>query len=280
MRKCVEFLVLVLMLAISAACTGKSSSSRGSGDTVQIATVTVADTAHFAMKSGMKCNMTVTASIAYPENLGKTTEDLQTLFAQIVLEASDSTDFNTALKGYASSILNYEGDDTGDDAPDSDEEATFVTLKDNTLNYVRTIEIAPKFNKEGIITFCKFERIEKNGVETLSEHSYYNFDINAVKLIEVEDVFSADGIEEMNRLLRETLLQQNGVATEDELGTLGYYNLDNLTVTGNFFMNERGVTWSFKPNELAIMRVGEPQVFLGYEKLKDFLADNSPLKRF
>ena len=113
----------------------------------------------------------------------------------------------------------------------------------------------------------------------MQTHNYYNFDLASMTLIDLPRLFKEESYDEITKLLKSNLMSQNHVKTEAELNDLGYYNLDNLTLTNNFFFTKDKIVWSYEPNELAIASVGEPQIGLSVESMQNYLCDNSVLLR-
>ena len=74
-------------------------------------------------------------------------------------------------------------------------------------------------------------------------------------------------------------MENNNVKTAEQLIDLGYYNIDNLVVSRNFYFDENGINWSFLPNELAVYALGEPKVRLDFEEVLPLASDDSVLKR-
>ena len=85
---------------------------------------------------------------------------------------------------------------------------------------------------------------------------------------------------ELSQLLKQQLLAQNNASGNEQLNDLGYFNVENITVSRNFYFDDKGVTWSFLPNELAVEAVGEPKITIPYGDLKPSLCENSILERF
>ena len=93
--------------------------------------------------------------------------------------------------------------------------------------------------------------------------------------IAVNRIFKSSSLNDVCQLMKDKLMSQNNVKSEDELNDLGYYNLPNLSVSNNFFFTDKGITWSFEPNELAINAIGEPQISLDFSSLKPYFLENS-----
>ena len=50
-------------------------------------------------------------------------------------------------------------------------------------------------------------------------------------------------------------------------------------MTRNFYFDDKGVTWSYLPNELAVEAVGEPKITIPYSELASALCDDSIISR-
>lgn len=265
----------LLWALASVSCGNIAHRSLLPADSVKIASTSVQDKSSFKMSNGEKCDISIRANIAYPEQYKDSadTRKLQQLYASIVLEAGDSISIDEAIKDYASAYIdqnapNAEGESSADiDGDDYD--------AINVESFDATINIIPIYNKKGVVTFCKEEIIKKNNKVTLRTHHYYNIDLEAMAQVVINRLFKSSSINDLCQLMKEKLMQQNNVKTEDELNELGYYNLPNLSVANNFFFTNKGITWSFEPNELAINAVGEPQISLDFDTLKPYYLENS-----
>ncbi len=266
---------LIIALA-SVSCGNMTRRSLLSADSVKVAQTKVCDKSSLKMSNGEKCDISVTANITFPEQYKDSadTRKLQQLYALIVLDANDSVSLDEAVRDYASIYLdqnapNDDDDESSADADGDDYDAINVESFDATIN------ITPIYNKNGIVTFCKEEIIKKNGKVTLNTHHYYNIDLEAMAQVVINRLFKSSSLNDLCQLMKEKLMAQNNVKSEDELNELGYYNLPNLSVSNNFYFTDKGVTWSFEPNELAINAVGEPKISLDFDTLKPYFLENS-----
>ena len=110
-------------------------------------------------------------------------------------------------------------------------------------------------------------------------HRYYSFDVTTQSFIDVSSLFRDDAIADVCQLLRQQLMAQNNVSGNEQLNDLGYFNVENITVTRNFYFDDDGVTWSYLPNELAVEAVGEPKITIPYGDLEPSQCENSILER-
>ena len=84
---------------------------------------------------------------------------------------------------------------------------------------------------------------------------------------------------DVTHLLRARLLEQNKATSNDQLNDMGYFNVDNLSVTRNFYFDDNGITWSYLPSQLAVDAIGEPQIALTYEQLTPLACAGSVINR-
>ncbi len=258
-------------------CTTKHDHS----DTVTMASDTLSLTSAFTKSNGKVCHQRVTLKVAYPKHYkdDKTTDHLQRLFAQVVLDAPDSVNVNDAIKLYGRSIILGDTPEVAMTAPADS------TLRDDddfadADSISTSINITSQFNSHGILTLCREEIMTKNGHETSRIHRYFNLDLEAMALVEVNRMFKDVHIDDITSLLTSQLMAQNEATSEDQLNDMGYFNLPIVDVSNNFFFTQDGITWCYEPNTLAVATIGEPKIHLTFEQLKEYYLENSVLNRF
>ena len=148
-----------------------------------------------------------------------------------------------------------------------------------TLKYATSTRITPVYNKNGIVTFERVDVIKKNDKVTSITHRYYSFDVKTQSFIDLNRLFRDDALADVCQLLKQQLLKQNNATGNEQLNDLGYFNVENIMVTSNFYFDDKGVTWSYLPNEMAVEAVGEPRITIPYNELKDYLCDESIINK-
>lgn len=276
--KAYTLLILLSLIALQYSCN-KSKSSGGGADTpaVTVKTQHLSDTSGFTMSNGERCSIVAEASIDYPVIAGQgvPVDSLQRLFAAYVLESGDSLSLQEAMhQVVANSMHQYDFMEE----PMSDAEA--VEGADmNALRYVTSTRITPIYNKNGVVTFERVDVVKKNDKVTSVTHHYYSFDVESQTYVDLSRLFRDDALADVCQLLRTQLLKQNNATGNEQLNDLGYFNVENINVTCNFYFDEQGVTWSFLPNELAVEAVGEPKITVPYSDLESCLCDDSILEK-
>ena len=271
-----QLAILLVVTALLASCS-KSSPGGGGQPAVAVKSQQLSDASSFTLSNGERCSIVAEATIDYPVTgtNGVAVDSLQRLFAAYVLESGDSLSLQEAMRQVvANSMHQYDFMEEPMTEAVADEAAEM-----NTLKYVTNTRVAPIYNKNGVVTFERVDVVKKNDKVTSVTHRYYSFDVENQTYIDVNRLFRDDAVADVCQLLRQQLLAQNNATGNEQLNDMGYFNVENITVTRNFFFDDKGVTWSYLPNELAVEAVGEPRITVPYADLSDYKCDDSILDR-
>ena len=280
-NKIFTLLILLSVTALMFSC-GKLKSRKG-GDgkpAITVKTQRLSDTSGFAMSNGERCTIVADATIDFPDGLvnGTAVDSLQRLFAAYVLESGDSLSLQEAMRQVvANSMHQYDFMTeplSADEAAEADEGGALTTLK-----YATSTRVSPIYNKNGVVTYERVDVVKKNDKVTSVTHRYYSFDIETQSFIDLSQLFRDDAVADVCQLLKDQLLKQNNATGNEQLNDLGFFNVENISVTRNFYFDDKGVTWSYLPNELAVEAVGEPKIFIPYDELSDYLCEESIIER-
>ena len=277
--KILNILIVLSITVLLASCNKAGTSKTDSGrPAVTVKTRQLSDKSAFMMANGERCTIVADATIDFPVATGEgmTVDSLQRVFAIHVLESGDSLSLQEAMQQVvANSMHQYDFMQEPASAGEVDEQEGSTA----TLKYATSTRVTPIYNKKGIVTFERVDVVKKNDKVTSITHRYYSFDVETQSLIDLSRLFRDDAMPDVCQLLKQQLLKQNNATGNEQLNDLGYYNVENITVTRNFFFDDKGVTWSFLPNELAVEAVGEPRITIPYARLNDFKCDDSILDR-
>ena len=273
-------LILLSVTALLFSCSKTRSIKNGDGKpAITVNTKRLSDTSGFTMSNGERCTIASEATIDYPVSTadGAAVDSLQRLFAAYVLESGDSLSLQDAMQQVVANSMHQYDFMNG---PLSDAEQAEAAEGFATLKYVTSTRVTPIYNQNGVVTFERVDVVKKNDKVTSVTHRYYNFDVETQTFIDVNRLFRDDAIADVCQLLKQQLLTQNNATGNEQLNDLGYFNVENITVTRNFYFDEKGVIWSYLPNELAVEAVGEPKITIPYADLEPFLCEESIIERF
>lgn len=263
-------------LLFSCSKTGKSSGGDGK-PAVTVKSQRLNDSSSFMMSNGERCTIIADATIDYPVKAedGTPMDSLQKLFAAYVLESGDSLSLQDAMRQVVTNSMHqYDFMVEPVSQEELAEDEGMATLK-----YATSTRVTPIYNKNGVVTFERVDVVKKNDKVTSVTHRYYSFDVKTQTFIDLNRLFREDAVADVCQLLKQQLLKQNNATGNEQLNDLGYFNVENISVTRNFYFDDKGVTWSYLPNELAVEAVGEPKIFIPYGDLTDYLCDDSILER-
>ena len=277
MKRTPFLIFMIVALSLLCSCTKKAATvtdGTTSQYPISLTSVKMSDTASFKRSNGKVCMEFVDVSVTYPKFFidKASTAKLQKLFTRMVLEGNDSLDIDDALKEYTRATLNS----NSLDSTDVNEYAVAEGAVSDRILIAVNITIA--YHQHDILTLCKEETVKKDEVSSKT-HQYYNIDLKNIAPIDLS-MFRSDAFGAVCKALKQQLMTQNRAKNSDELNDLGFFNIDNLTLTTNFCFGENGVTWSSLPQELAADANLEPKITLDYATLKRWASDKSVLKRF
>ena len=276
-----KYFTLFIILSLTAllfSCSKSGKSSGGDGKpAVTLKSQRLNDSSSFMMSNGERCTIIADATIDYPVKAedGTPMDSLQKMFAAYVLESGDSLSLQDAMRQVVTNSMHqYDFMVEPVSQEELAEDEGMATLK-----YATSTRVTPMYNKNGVVTFERVDVVKKNDKVTSVTHRYYSFDVETQTFIDLNRLFREDAVADVCQLLKQQLLKQNNATGNEQLNDLGYFNVENISVTRNFYFDDKGVTWSYLPNELAVEAVGEPKIFIPYGDLTDYLCDDSILER-
>lgn len=265
------FPLLMLIAFVFGSCNGKNE--------VVLASDSIVVEDAFKKSNGELCKIKTRVVISYPDEYkdNENAQNLKALFCTSVLNSPDGVnDIKAALQHYAKSIITQ-------NSPlqvDSSSELAEEDYDEIDVDYFEiSVNISNVYNDNDLLSFCCEKTVKKNDKETAVLHRYVNLDLVSMKKMTCNDLFLNGSDGQINQMLKNKLLEQEGVKTEDELNDLGYFNLQNLVVTDNFYFSDSGITWCYVPGVLSVPAVGETALLLPFEDLMRFKCEDSALNR-
>lgn len=292
-----RILILVLLSTVFVACKNGNKSMFLQENGIQFDTVAYKKTHFLNNNTGNpSCNLNI--RFIYPEKSSKADlKKLQQLFVvKFFGSRYDSLRPHEALEKYThdyiDSYINEAKDfknqivelkefekvappenpitasDALDDADDENNPQQFYS-------YHESLSDSITYNENGILSF-QVNQTTKKGRNTTFE-SFYNYVVNLKtgKLITENDIFSAGYDVALQKIITAALLSQNNVRSVSELEDLGFFGIEEILPNGNFFVNEKGITYTFNKGEYSAYQLDPPTVFLSYDVLKPILRSNT-----
>ncbi|MBR5639064.1 MAG: DUF3298 domain-containing protein [Muribaculaceae bacterium] len=263
-------LLMLMSIAISS-CKGKNE--------VALVNDSIVVEDSFKKSNGELCKIKTKVVVSYP-NEYKDNENLQklkVLFCKEVLNSPDGvSDIKSALNLYAKSIITDNSPlQIAEDSVYSEEDYDDIDID----NFEITIRITNVYNKNDLLTFCCEKTVKKNDKVTSVSHSYVNLDLVLMKKLTLSDLFLNESMDQITQMLKSKLIENVKVNNEDELYNSGYYNLQNIVISDNFYFCDDGITWCYEPGIISLPSMGETSLTLPFEELMRFKCKDSALNR-
>lgn len=266
-RKTIPYILGCIVSLVMIVGCGKGEGSTSGKDSTTFNAQKEADTSSFRRANGEVCKVSVKTDISIPNTYkGKTIDKkFEKLFASSALEGGDSLDLESAIKQLVASRLAENVSDCGSENEEDDALPT--------SNIEIDVRVYPVYNHRGLLSMCFEETVKKDAVASVV-HSYYNYDMDKCALVDMNE-FVDGAAGDLSQLLQKKLMEQNKVETPEDLNSIGYFDIYNLSATSNFYFTNEGIVWSYKPQELTVDANVEPTILVPYSDLAPFVKENS-----
>jgi len=128
-----------------------------------------------------------------------------------------------------------------------------------------------------ILSYAVERYIYMGGAHGSNYRIFYNFDLNTGEMLHETDLFKDDYDEPLTDLLLQNMVAQNeDFQLIEDLKQYGY-NVDEIHPNDNFFLSDSGVVYVFNQYEIAPYALGETEITVYYDQLKDLLLDKERL---
>ncbi len=183
-----------------------------------------------SIKDATGSTIIVNANVALPINESRD-KDISSVYNKYLLNLkNDSITGENAVITYVKKILDFYKTPAENIPPELEDETEKVSKYEINHN------ITPIFNSCNIFCVMKNTNMKKDGNSTIETNNYFSFNTSNCSRINIMDIIKDEYSTDINNLLKERLMQQEGVTNQSQLIDLGYFNIDNLSINNNFFL--------------------------------------------
>lgn len=149
-----------------------------------------------------------------------------------------------------------------------------------TFNNEHTLEGFSLLNDKQIYSYGIERYVYMGGAHGLMTRTYLNFNLKTGKLITESDLFIDDYKSELTVLIKKKMVEdiQNEKDTEAffVLEDTDYWT-DSIKPNGNFYITDESINYVFNPYEIAPYYLGQTEVILPFDRIKDLLRAENPI---
>ncbi|MCK9159788.1 MAG: RsiV family protein [Bacteroidaceae bacterium] len=118
------------------------------------------------------------------------------------------------------------------------------------------------------------------GAHGIYSSKFLNFDLNAMRPLQLSDLFIDDYSDELTDLIWSQLMADNKVKTHDELQDLGYGSTGDIAPTENFYLSDKYITFYYNVYDITPYVMGATEVKIPYEQIQQLLKKKSIIDEF
>ncbi|GHV11056.1 hypothetical protein FACS1894162_6120 [Bacteroidia bacterium] len=212
----------------------------------------------------------------YPDSTHKRIlQPLQNLFIEKMFGGSFADESpREAVDEYAKQYVNvFQNVESNRDTAYIDEENQYVD--ETGFLYYMWLKNKILYNGNGFVSFTVESLVYEGGAYASKTVSGYVVNTSTCKLL-TEDLFAGKNYKKhISEILVQKLAETNKLKNPKDLEYLGYSSLSDIVPNGNFTLDEQGITYYFNEGDIAGTSVGMICVFIPYNELKVYLADET-----
>ena len=95
--------------------------------------------------------------------------------------------------------------------------------------------------------------------------------------IDETDIFIENYHDSLAYIIVYTIATDNNLTNPEGLENKGFFNIEEIYPNGNFYLDEKGITYTYNVYEIAPYALGKTDVFIPYEKIRHLLKKDSPI---
>ncbi|WP_163264222.1 DUF3298 domain-containing protein [Dysgonomonas sp. 216] len=151
---------------------------------------------------------------------------------------------------------------------------------DTYFSYYESLSNKILFNKSDLLSLQTIQTNSKGGQNSYKQVYSYVLNLETGELLSEDDIFQPGYERVLNLIFKDRLMNKNGVKTIHDLEDLGYFGIDEMMPNGNFYIDDKAVTYVFNKNEYSVLQLDEIVIPISYIDITDILKKKSPISVF
>lgn len=133
------------------------------------------------------------------------------------------------------------------------------------------------YNQNNLISLVINKEYYKGGAHNAHSHLNYVFNLETGKRIMESEIFIDDYQDDLATIIIREIAALNNVNEANDLENIGFFNINEIYPNRNFYVDAKGINYTFNEYEIAAYVVGPVFVHLPYEKIQHLLRKDSPI---
>lgn len=151
-----------------------------------------------------------------------------------------------------------------------------------SFNNDHNIEGFSLLSDKNIYSYGIERYVYMGGAHGLNNRTYFNFNLKTGSKITEKDLFKEESTPAVSELIKSLIIEQCKETTDASTVIINNLNdtdfwTDSIKPNGNFYITDESINYVFNPYEIAPYYVGQTEVILTFESIKDLLKPTSPI---
>jgi hypothetical protein len=130
---------------------------------------------------------------------------------------------------------------------------------------------------KNVMSYAVERYVFMGGAHGSNYRIFCNYDLATGNRLQEKDLFKEGFEAPMTELLLKNMVAQNAdFQLVEDLEEYGY-NVDEIHPNNNFFLTDSSLVYVFNPYDIAPYALGETEIAISYDELKDLLLDSERL---
>lgn len=269
-----RFIFLFLISIFCFSCINNSSNTNVSkvteesnfpSDKLEFTTYCESTNYHLANIDTMP-HINISVNITYPLATGVSNDDnllIKDFISDCIgKEYANKPSVEDAAKSFIDDIIKEYKHNVCGSTPES------KVINDGWMNHDYETYNTILYNANGILSYSNYTYTYSGGAHGLGTKVCFVYDVYENKTIDIYSIFKEEHIDDVLTLIKEDLIKNE----------VGVFDMNNVNVTENFFVDEKGIHWIYNPYEIASYAEGIIEVVLPYSKIQSYFIENTPIK--
>jgi len=160
----------------------------------------------------------------------------------------------------------------------SDEETSEYESQNDDIPWTNNQSMNVRFNEKGLFSYTVFSERFTGGAHGGKNYINTVIDLKSGEKITEDDLFNETTKPLIVNMIIDKIMKSHKVGKASELQDIGYFDVSEIGLNKNFYLDEKGLTYTYNEYEIAAYAVGATEVRLGYNEIADLLKPGSPIE--
>lgn len=135
------------------------------------------------------------------------------------------------------------------------------------------------YNQNGLLSLVINKEFYKGGAHGAHSYLNYVFNLKTGKRVTESEIFIDEYQKDLANIIVCEIASLNNVKEANELENIGFFDINEIYPNKNFYVDAKGINYTFNEYDIAAYVVGPIFVHLPYEKIQHLLRKESPITK-